>query len=216
VAVETTTDAQTTAVAQKTVQDLPLSGRNFTQLVGFAPGFAGFGGGGAVNGSRSGQLKQQIEGVDNNDDINNSSAANQGGIQSIPGVIKPLDALEEFSVQSQSRPEVGRDAGATVNLIIKSSTNQPRWQRPLLQPQRLLRRRLTLLRAGSKASEFLNQHYGFSFGGAIIKDKTYSRAISFTTSPAANRDQSGSLTAGRPTAISSCEPAACGHQSRLR
>lgn len=143
VEVETTTDAQTTAVSNKTVQDLPINGRNFTQMVAFAPGFAGYGGGGAVNGSRSGQLNQQIEGVDNNDGANNSSAANQGGIQSIPGVIMPLDALEEFSVQSQSGPEVGRDAGATVNLIIKSGTNQLR--RVLLQPQRVLRRGLALL-----------------------------------------------------------------------
>ncbi len=173
VEVETTTDAQTTAVPTKTVQDLPVNGRNFTQLVAFAPGFSGYGGGGAVNGSRSGQLNQQIEGVDNNDGANNSSAANQGGIQSIPGVIMPLDALEEFSVQSQSGPEVGRDAGATVNLIIKSGTNQLHGSAYYYNRNEFFAAASPFSAPGSKASEFRNQHYGFSFGGPIIKDKTF-------------------------------------------
>ena len=121
---ETTTVAQTNAVPNVTVQSLPVNGRNFTQLVALAPGFAGYGGSGSFNGSRSGGVNQQIEGIDNNDAANNSSAANQGGIQSIPGVLMPLDAIEEFSVQSQGGAEVGRNSGAVVNLIIKSGTNQ--------------------------------------------------------------------------------------------
>jgi hypothetical protein len=36
----------------------------------------------------------------------------------------PLDALEEFSVQTHSGPEVGRDSGGTVKLMIKSGSNQ--------------------------------------------------------------------------------------------
>jgi hypothetical protein len=115
---ETTTVAQTNAVPNVTVQSLPVNGRNFTQLVALAPGFAGYGGSGSFNGSRSGGINQQIEGIDNNDAANNSSAANQGGIQSIPGVLMPLDAIEEISVQSQGGAVVGRNSGAVVNLII--------------------------------------------------------------------------------------------------
>ncbi len=173
VAVETTTVAQTTVVPNRTVQDLPINGRNFTQMVAFAPGFAGYGGGGAINGARSGQTNQQIEGVDNNDGANNSSAANQGGIQSIPGVIMPIDALEEFSVQSQSGPEVGRDTGATVNLIIKSGTNQLHGTAYYYNRNEFFAAASPFSTPGSKASEFRNQHFGFSFGGPIIKDKTF-------------------------------------------
>jgi hypothetical protein len=110
ISLETTTAAQTNVLPTSTVQDLPVNGRNFTQLIALAPGFAGYGGSGSFNGSRSGQVNQQIEGIDNNDAANNSSAANQGGIQSIPGVLMPLDALEEFSVQSQAGAEVGRNS----------------------------------------------------------------------------------------------------------
>src|SRR5436305_971323 len=106
------------------MEELPVNGRNFTVMIVLAPGFAGYGGSGSFNGLRSEQVNQQIERIDNNDPANNSSAANQGGIQSIPGVLMPLDALEEFSVQSQGGAEVGRNAAAVVNLIIKAGTNQ--------------------------------------------------------------------------------------------
>src|SRR5947209_3657976 len=66
VSVETTTAAQTNVVPAKTVQDLPVNGRNFTQMIAFAAGFSGTGGSGTFNGSRSGQINQQIEGIDNN------------------------------------------------------------------------------------------------------------------------------------------------------
>jgi hypothetical protein len=98
ISLETANVTQTDVIPTITVASLPVNGRNFTQLVALAPGFAGYGGSGSFNGARSGQINQQIEGIDNNDAANNSSAANQGGIQSIPGVLMPLDAIEEFSV----------------------------------------------------------------------------------------------------------------------
>ena len=51
-------------------------------------------------------------------------AVNQGGVQSIAGVVLPLDSVEEFSLQTQAGPETGRNPGGTVNMVIKSGTNQ--------------------------------------------------------------------------------------------
>jgi Carboxypeptidase regulatory-like domain/TonB dependent receptor len=173
VSLETTSAAQTDVVPTTTVQDLPVNGRNFTQLIALAPGFAGYGGSGSFNGSRSGQVNQQIEGIDNNDAANNSAAANQGGIQGIPGVLMPLDALEEFSVQSQAGVEVGRDSGAVVNLIIKSGANQPHGSAYYYNRNEALAASSPFSTAGTPKSELRNQHFGFSFGGPIIKDKTF-------------------------------------------
>jgi hypothetical protein len=53
VSLETTSATQTDVVPAMTVQDLPVNGRNFTQLIALAPGFAGYGGSGSFNGSRS-------------------------------------------------------------------------------------------------------------------------------------------------------------------
>jgi hypothetical protein len=173
VSVDTTTAAQTNVLPTKTVQDLPVNGRNFTVMIALAPGFAGYGGSGSFNGLRSGQVNQQIEGIDNNDAANNSSAANQGGIQSIPGVLMPLDALEEFSVQSQGGAETGRSPGAVVNLIIKSGTNQVHGSAYYYNRNEFFAAQSPFATSTTPKSALRNQHYGGSLGGPIIKDKTF-------------------------------------------
>ena len=126
VALDTTTPTQTTVLPSKTVQDIPLNGRDFTQMLGLAPGFAGYslGGYGSVNGTRANQVNWQIDGSDNNDLWHNIPAVNQGGVKGIAGITLPIDSVEEFSLQTQSSPETGRNPGGAVNLVTKSGTNQ--------------------------------------------------------------------------------------------
>ena len=63
-ALDTTSTTQTTDIPEITVQDIPLNGRDFTQMIGLAPGFAGYslGGFGSVNGTRGNQVNWQIDG----------------------------------------------------------------------------------------------------------------------------------------------------------
>jgi Carboxypeptidase regulatory-like domain len=125
VALDTSTPVQTTVLPVKTVQDIPMNGRDFTQMIGLAPGFAGYslGGFGSVNGTRGNQVNWQIDGADNNDLWHNIPAVNQGGIENIAGVTLPIDSVEEFSLQTQSGAEIGRNPGGTVNLVTRSGTN---------------------------------------------------------------------------------------------
>ena len=44
-------------------------------------------------------------------------------MENIAGVTLPIDSVEEFSLQTQSSPETGRNPGGTVNLVTKSGTN---------------------------------------------------------------------------------------------
>src|SRR5712692_4286899 len=69
IALDTTTEAQTTTVAGASLQNAPLNGRDFTQLIAVQPGFGGYsaGGFGSLNGTRANQVNWQIDGVDNND-----------------------------------------------------------------------------------------------------------------------------------------------------
>ena len=124
-ALDTTTTTQTTDIPEQTVQDIPLNGRDFTQMIGMAPGFAGYslGGYGSVNGTRANQVNWQIDGADNNDWWHNIPAVNQGGVENIAGVTLPIDSIAEFSLQTQSSAEVGRNPGGSVNLVTKSGTN---------------------------------------------------------------------------------------------
>ncbi|HEY0784747.1 MAG TPA: TonB-dependent receptor, partial [Acidobacteriaceae bacterium] len=122
---DTTSTTQTTLLPSTTVQNTPMNGRDFTQLIAITPGFAGYsaGGFGSVNGTRANQVNWQIDGSDNNDLWHNIPAVNQGGVEGIAGVTLPLDSIEQFSQQTQSGPEAGRNPGGTVNVVTKSGTN---------------------------------------------------------------------------------------------
>ena len=123
---DTTTTTQTTVLDATTVSDLPLNGRDFTQMIQLTPGYAGYTGGGygSLNGTRANQMNWQIDGVDNNDLWHNIPAVNQGGVSGIAGIILPLDAVDQFSAQTQAGPEGGRNPGGTVNLSLRSGTKR--------------------------------------------------------------------------------------------
>src|SRR5262245_43870701 len=123
--VDTTTSTQTQTIESQVVQDIPLNGRDFSQLIAVNPGYGGYsvGGFGSLNGTRPNQMNWQIDGVDNNDFWHNIPAVNQGGVSGIAGIILPIDSVDEFSAQTQSGAEAGRNAGGTVNLVMKSGGN---------------------------------------------------------------------------------------------
>jgi hypothetical protein len=175
VVVETTNTTLTTDVPSRTVQDLPLNGRDFTQMIALSPGFSGYPGGanGSVNGARANQVNWQIEGSDNNDQWWNIMAVNQGGVQSIAGTVMPLDSVEEFSLQTQPGPEAGRNPGGSVNLVIKSGTNQLHGTAYYYNRNEALAAQSYFAPEGSPKNKMRNQQYGFSAGGPVIKDKTF-------------------------------------------
>src|ERR1700738_2279283 len=77
---DTTTETQTTTVTGGQLQDMPLNGRDFTQLISVTPGFAGYsaGGYGSLNGTRANQVNWQIDGVGNKHFWHKISGRNQG------------------------------------------------------------------------------------------------------------------------------------------
>ena len=178
VTVDTTTATQNMTIPSTVVQNVPLNGRDFTQLIAIAPGYGGYavGGYGSLNGTRPNQMNWQIDGVDNNDFWHNIPAVNQGGVSGIAGVIMPIDATDEFSAQTQSGAEAGRNAGGTVNLVLKSGTNGLHGtayyynrnefygaSSPFFQPSA----------TNPKPPALRNYNLGFSLGGPIFKDKTF-------------------------------------------
>jgi hypothetical protein len=172
IALDTTTVTQTTVLDSKTVQDLPLNGRDFTQMISLTPGYAGYSGGGygSLNGTRANQMNWQIDGVDNNDLWHNIPAVNQGGVSGIAGIILPLDAVDQFSAQTQSGPEGGRNPGGTINLTLRSGTNQIHGSAYYFNRNEAF---------GSKSpfsptkQKVRNYNTGFSLGGPFLKDKLF-------------------------------------------
>jgi Carboxypeptidase regulatory-like domain len=228
---DTTTQTQTTTIPEDVVQNIPMNGRDFTQLIAVSPGYGGYsvGGFGSLNGTRANQMNWQIDGVDNNDFWHNIPAVNQGGVSGIAGVILPIDSVEEFSAQTSSGPEGGRSAGGTINVVTKSGTNDLHGSvyyynrneyfaspSPFFVPCTLGAAACAAAGQLTKAPRERNENYGFSAGGPIIKNKTFLFASyekndfvfglsGITTEPSALWVQKAAgLLSGAPISLTSC------------
>ncbi|MGA7409240.1 MAG: carboxypeptidase-like regulatory domain-containing protein, partial [Bryobacteraceae bacterium] len=87
--IETSSTAITSVISTQTMSDVPLNGRDFTQLLKLNPGVTPSG---SINGTRTNSIDWQIDGTDNNDQWHNSAAVNQGGVSGIAGTLLPIDA----------------------------------------------------------------------------------------------------------------------------
>jgi hypothetical protein len=168
-----TTDSVLTT---KTVQDLPLNGRNFTALAQLAPGTNA----GAANALSSGTRPDDrrpgvtvsvgaqgsqvnnymVDGMDNNDRAIGTA------------IVRPsIDALAEIHVQTNLyTAEVGRTAGGVVNLLSKSGTNAIHGTvYEYFRNDKLDARNFFAI----VNPEFRQNQYGGSVGGPIRKDKTF-------------------------------------------
>src|SRR5580692_6140759 len=115
-------------VDSRNVNNLPLNGRNFTFLAQLAAGVNtpqadtrgnAASGAFAANGNRPAQNNYLLDGIDNNSDtvdfLNGTNYV----------VLPPVDAVEEFKVQtSDFSAEFGRSGAAVLNATIKSGTNE--------------------------------------------------------------------------------------------
>ena len=176
--VDATTATQSDSIPEEALQNMPLNGRDFTQLIAIAPGYGGYSinGGGTINGARNNGVNWQLDGTDNNDFWYNIPAINQGGVSGIAGVVMPIDAIEEFSTQTESTAESGRDAGGTVNVVLKSGTNQVHGTAYYYNRNEFDAARSPFFVPTPefpRAPRLRNENYGFTLGAPIIKNKTF-------------------------------------------
>ena len=170
---DTTTIAQTTTLSGSALQNTPLNGRDFTQLLGTSPSFAGYNNSGSVNGLRSDQVNYTIDGTDNNDLYLQIDAVNQGGISGIAGVVYPIDAIDEYSLQTTGNAESGRSPGGNLNVTTKSGTNQIHGTAYYFNRNEALAVSSPFTAPGSGNTPLRNENFGGSLGGPIWKDHTF-------------------------------------------
>ena len=132
-AIDTATSTLGTLVGGNTITALPLTNRNYTQVLDLSAGVsadvnnAALLGKGtqltSVNGANPSQNNYQMDGVA----INNAGNLGNGRDQSVAagiGIPSP-DAIEEFKVQTSTYDaSYGRNPGANVNVVTKSGSNQ--------------------------------------------------------------------------------------------
>jgi len=170
VAIETASSAETSLIDTKELLDIPLNGRDFTQLLKFNPGANA---NGSLNGSRFNGIDWKIDGADNNDLWHNVNSVNQGGVSGIAGVVLPIDAIDEFSLQSSSSAEENRNSGGVLNVVIKSGTNSFHGSVYYFNRNEALASSDWFTPPGSPTSELRNNQEGFSLGGPIVKNNTF-------------------------------------------
>jgi carboxypeptidase family protein/TonB-dependent receptor-like protein len=180
---ETDTATLSQVVDRQLVQELPLNGRDFGKLVALTPGVTVEGSGVAgsekatgqfnINGNRDRSNNYTLDGTDNNDPFFNNSALNQVGIAGAPATLLPLDAIQEFNLQSQFGAEYGRNTGSVVNIITRSGTNN--FHGSLYQYNRntAFDARNFFNTSLNPQSHLNNNNFGGSLGGPVIKDRTF-------------------------------------------
>ena len=171
VAIETSSSAETSIINTQQLLDIPLNGRDFTQLLKFNPGANAAG---SLNGSRpNGGIDWKIDGADNNDLWHNVNAVNQGGVSGIAGTLLPIDAIAEFSLQSSNSAEEGRNSGGALNVVIKSGTNSFHGSAYYFNRNEFLAAADWFTPPGSPSTELRNSQWGGSLGGPIVKNHTF-------------------------------------------
>jgi hypothetical protein len=160
-------------VANRTIIDLPLNGRNFSQLATLGAGTLparksaerdSF----VANGARPVQNSYLLDGVENKNRI---VGFDNGTAQSIQPI---LDAIQEFKVQTSTySAEFGQSAGGVVNVSMRGGTNDLHGSlfafhrnsavsaTPYFQPVR-----------GQKP-QFLQNQFGTTLGGPLKKNRTF-------------------------------------------
>ena len=181
-AVDTSTASVGQLVAPDQMANLPLNGRNFTDLLTLSPGVATVpmtgGGGGqsataygsqtnySVSGSRPEGLQYLLDGTDIR------GALDHGAGVTITGASLGMDAIQEFSVMTNTYGAQFGGTGAAINAVSKSGTNDMHGSGYEFIRNSALDAMNYFDAPGVKPS-FKRNQFGGTLGGPIIKNKAF-------------------------------------------
>lgn len=176
--VDTTSTSLGQVINDKTVQEIPLNGRHFTDLSLLTPGTvtppangflsAPLRGQGSFGINTAGQREDTtnwlVNGINLNDNVQNQITFQP-----------PIDTLAEYKIDNSSFPaEYGRNAGAIVNLATRSGTNEYHGELfEFFRNNALDARNFFNFAATGPQAPFKRNDFGASFGGPIKKSKAF-------------------------------------------
>jgi len=175
---DTETSSHSTVIGTKQVEDLPLNGRSYADLVLLVPGArkslletngtSSREGSFNINGLRSAFNNYMLDGLDNN----NYGTSNQGfANENIP---PSPDAISEFRVETNNySAEYGRVPGAVINASVRRGTNQFHGRAWNYDRNTIFNAIGPFLAPGATKPKFIQNQFGATFGGPIWKDHTF-------------------------------------------
>src|SRR5580698_1083676 len=172
--VETQSNAVSSVVDKRAIEELPLDGRRFTDLALLTPGVtqdprgmtSGSNGDLAFGGIRGYQSSYLIDGVDDN---NAFFAQARGGYRA-PYQFSN-EVVEELRVSSNTYgAELGRAGGAVVNVITKSGSNQLHGSDFYFMRDSAFGATQPMLGFKPQSQQ---QQFGFTLGGPVHRNRAY-------------------------------------------
>ena len=174
--IDTVNDTLGGTLRNRQINDLPLNGRDFQNLLVLRPGVMRYPGGGiasiSANGLRSEFNNFIIDGIDNNDVYFGQSVINGSGVQGTPGTILPIDSIQEFNEQFSPTAEFGWRPGVIVNVGLKSGTNNFHGTGYEFERNAALDARNYFNPAPNPKTLRMHQ-FGATFGGPIVTGKLF-------------------------------------------
>src|SRR5665213_2688427 len=165
-----------------TIQDLPLNGRNFMNLLALRPGVTIYPGGGAwtqtTNGLRPEHNVYLLDGITAIEPLGGQSTINSVSLAGDSATLLPLDTIQEFSTQQNPKAEFGWKPGSITSIALKSGTNAYHGTANAFGRTDVLDARNAFLgvdplTGNAQKQEISLQNFGGTFGGPIKKDKLF-------------------------------------------
>jgi hypothetical protein len=175
--VNTTSATLGGTLSNQEINDLPLNGRNYENLLQLRPGVMRYPGGGfsttSTNGLRAEDNAYFVEGLFNSEPFSGQGIINGAGIAGDSATILPIDAIQEFNVQENPPAEYGWKPGAIVNVGLKSGTNTLHGTAFAFGRDGAMDARNYFNDSPAPKNPRTLEQFGGSLGGAIIKDKAF-------------------------------------------
>ena len=175
--VNTTSATLGGTLSNKEINDLPLNGRNYENLLQLRPGVMRYPGGGfsttSTDGLRAEDNAYFVEGLFNSEPFSGQGIINGAGIAGDSATILPIDAIQEFNVQENPPAEYGWKPGAVINVGLKSGTNSIHGTGFAFGRDGAMDARNFFNQSPAPKTSRTLEQFGGSLGGAIIKDKAF-------------------------------------------
>jgi hypothetical protein len=164
-------------LSNKAINDLPLNGRDFQNLVVLRPGVVRYPGGGigsvSTNGIRPEDNNFMLDGISMNDGYYGQSVIDGTGVQGTPATILPIDAIQEFNDQYNPPAEYGWKPGNIANIGLKSGTNNLHGTGYYFGRNSALDARNYFNNDTDPKNSLRLHQFGGTLGGHIVRDKMF-------------------------------------------